>query len=228
LAFSTGFWFFLLFLAALYVIGEIIASRAPYRQKPGSVRYWDEWLLFYDSGEQAPPDVRFFARRIRSLYLSRKTDQILPFRLAARLLHTFHQQQNHLQRIESKLRQVENIYEPLKEGIERLDALRTPHELGRRSLSEIEAERTGLLQLQAQVALSAHKLEAILERAEQEEEKRALHAEVTRLSQAVSEISSEELPEVASQGIVSDFESQITSEITHYLRLEQEVERQLS
>jgi hypothetical protein len=67
-----------------------------------------------------------------------------------------------------------------------------------------------------------------LERAEQEEEKRALHAEVTRLSQAVSETSSEEFPEFALQGVVSDFESQITSEITHYWQMEQEVEKQLS
>lgn len=188
---------------------------------------WDEFVARTSSLESTSEPMRLLAKRIRALYEQSHTDHILPLHMAARLADTYGKQLNLMEQIKTRLQENESIYKKLNENVARLAELETVHESSQSSLRELEEDREELLRVQSKIETSMRHLEGVLERAEIEAQKRLLHAEVTKLTQTVKSTTATEKPELYIGEVVSDLEQQISSEVAHYLRLEQEIETQL-
>ncbi len=226
-SFLSTRWFLSMAVVPLLVCFELRAQLKAAKKNRNAWALWDEFVARTSSLNGLPDDVRKMSKRIRALYESTHTDHILPLRMAARLLDTYHKQLNLSAQIQKRLQENKSLYKKLSENVTRLAELETVHESGQNSLRELEADREKLQRVQANIETSMRHLEGVLERAEIELQKRVLHDEVTKLTQTAKTTTSTDKPEIYIGEVVSDLEQQISSEVAHYMRLEQEIETQL-
>jgi hypothetical protein len=169
-----------------------------------------------------------FAARVESFYEVKANQLILPCKMASRLIETYDRQIQSLEKVAARLDEIEELRRPLAEKLDKLHQFNEKNETADHALQQLEQSRSQLLQLQAKIQRSSQNLEAILNAAEIEAQKRALRAEVNRLARAASQSDAAYPPELELSDIGEDWEQQLTSEITHYMQMEQEVERQLA
>lgn len=170
---------------------------------------------------------RDVARRIAQLYDLKETRHLLPHPLGLRLLDTYNKQSASLSLVNARLLEIDKYYQLLKQRLEQLKQLQDTNEAGERSLKELEEDRLEILSLKERIEASSHNLEAILDTLEVEAKKRVLHREVTQLANAASRASANDPVEGVMSDRVDTLEQQITSEITHYLQMEREIEQRL-
>ena len=231
LAFISG-WFLLVLALPLVWIGcELWAQLKAALNGKNAWSLWDEFMTRYYGAmhvsEASGVGVQRLSKRIRALYEADGTDRILPVRMAARLLDTYNKQLHLTTQIKKRMQQNESLYQKLSENVTRLAELESVHESGQNSLRELAEDKDKLQRVQAGIETSMRHLEGVLERAEIEAQKRVLHAEVTRLTQTANSTTAAEKPEIYIGEVVSDLEQQISSEVAHYLKLEQEIEMKL-
>ncbi len=195
----------------------------------------DDFSLREQSADELRPDfipryapISSFALRIEKLHNSKANQWILPPPMATQLLETYDRQARSLRKVTARLDEIERLRIPLAEGLKKLHSFNESNENAVSALQKLDKNRKELLALQANIKQSSQKLETILEKAETEAQKRALRAEVNQLAMAASQSSAAHPPELALGAASYDFEQQIASEITHYMQMEQEVERQLA
>lgn len=200
------------------------------RDAENALPIWERFLASYTAVAGELPVLSgswSFADRIAQLYDLKEAPRLLPYRLAARLFDTYHKQSISLLHVNERLKKIDNLYLPLKENLEQLERLQATNELGARSLKELEEERQEILLLKERIEVSSRNLEIILYAVESEARKRVLQAEVTRLANTASKNSGSNAVEGVMSDRVGTLEQQITSEITHYLQMEREIEQRL-
>lgn len=169
-----------------------------------------------------------FASRLEKLHEVKANRRILPPPMAKELIETYNRQIKSLHKVEARLDEIEKLRIPLADGLEKLSRFNESSENAVSALQELESNRAKLLALHSQIEQSSQNLEAILTSAENEAQKRVLRAELEHLAQTASQSAAAHPPELALGASSYDLEQQITSEITHYMQMEQEVERQLA
>lgn len=198
------------------------------RDAENALPFWERFFTFYTAAVgELPASSQNFANRIAQLYDLNEARHLLPYRLAARLLDTHHKQNTSLLHVNARLKDIDKLYLPLKQNLEQLKELQATNELGARRLKELEEDRQEILSLKERIEVSSRNLEVILYAVENEARKRVLQAEVTRLASAAPKANANE----PNEGVMSDsaytLEQQITSEVTHYLQMEREIEQRL-
>lgn len=223
------------FVIAGIGLGVLMLIARAFLETRNVIHELDDFSKREQSADELRPDfmplyapMNSFAMRIEKLHNSKANQWILPPPMATQLIETYERQARSLRKVTARLNEIERLRIPLADGLAKLHSFNESNENAVSALQKLERNSAELLALQANIEQSSQKLEAILEAAETEAQKRALRAQVNHLAMTVSQSSAAHPPELALGAASYDLEQQITSEITHYMQMEQEVERQLA
>ena len=228
--FSLSVYWALFVFGVLGFVSWIATSEAmkdiKKRKKDKAFLIWESLGRNHAFGFELPLSTRQLGTEIQNIYTGEPSGKLFPLRQSIQLLDTHNRQQQRLQIVENRLRELRGLQENLSGKLAQLRELGENYPQGARNLEQINGDLAALGKVHGQIRASCARLEAIVIGVQKVAQSRELRRELEGLSAQLPQQQNSVEPAFEAQSL-EEIERQIGREIETYLRLERETDEHL-
>ena len=196
------------------------------RRNQRALLVWEQIGVKQVFGDALSVSTRQLGTEIQKIYQGEPSGELLPLRQSIRLLDTHNRQQQRLQIVENRLRELRALQENLQSKLAQLRELGENYPQGARNLEQIDGDLAALGRVHGQIRASCARLEAIVIGVQKVAHSRRLRADLDGLSAQLPRATQAVEPTFEAESL-EEIERQIGREIETYLQLERETDEHL-
>ena len=212
------------FLSYVVILGGV--RQVKMQRKESARLIWKKLGINHTFGSNLSLSTRQLGTEIQKIYNGKSAGELFPLRQSIRLIDTHNRQQQRLQIVENRLRELRGLQENLSSKLAQLRELGEDYPQGARNLEQINGDLAALGKVHGQIRASCARLEAIVIGVQKVAQSRELRRELEGLSAQLPQQKNAVEPAFEAQSL-EEIERQIGREIETYLQLERETDEHL-